>query len=179
MAGQMKAMLMALSLGMLVPALAAAIEPLPDPLSLDQALSLIDETHPELMQAGLDKQYSEVDLLDATARNNFRVDVDGRLRWTEPSSDNPIREDKDHRLSIIVSKPLYDGGLTLAREEAARLSGLSADIDYEYLKKQHAITVMQNFFNIILADLRSARDIEALATLFVRMDRFLISSCCS
>ena len=167
----MKAIALVMSVCMLMASSASAASSLPDPLSLDQALSLIDEAHPELMQAGLDKQYSEVELLDATARNNFRVDVDGRLRWTEPSSDNPIREDRDHRLSLIVSKPIYDGGLTSAREEAARLSGLSADIDYEYLKKQHSIKVMQNFFNIILADLRAARDIEALATLFVRVDR--------
>jgi outer membrane protein TolC len=167
----MKQIPLLLALLFAVPLAANEISPLPDPLSLQQALSLIDESHPELMQAGLDKQYSEVDLLDATARNNFRVDLDGRLRWTEPSSSNPTRDDDDHRLSLIVSKPLYDGGLTTARQEAARLAGLSADIDYEYLKKQYSIKVMQDFFNIILADLRAARDIEALATAFVRMDR--------
>jgi outer membrane protein TolC len=144
---------------------------LPDPLSLEQALSLIDETHPDLLQAGLDKQYSEVELEDAAAQNNFRVDVDGRLRWTEPGSGNPTRDDEDHRLSLIVSKPLYDGGLTSARQEAARLSGMSADMDYDYARKQYALAIMQHFFNIILADLRAARDTEALATAFVQMDR--------
>ena len=146
--------------------------PLPDPLSLQQAINLIDDTHPELMQARLAGQYAEVDLEDADAQNNIRLDLEGRLRWTETSSINPIAKDRDdHRLSLVLSKPVYDGGLTEARKQAAEMSGLSSEIDYGFVRDRYTITVMQQFLDIILADLAAARDTEALATAFVRMDR--------
>jgi len=145
---------------------------LPDPLSLEQALQMIDEDHPALLKAKLDGQYAETDMQSAIASNSVRVDVDGRLRWTESHVDNPITNDpKDHRLSLVVSKPLYDGGYSTASKQAAEQSGLSAGIDYAYFRNRYSITVMQQFFDILLADLRTARDTEAMSAAFVRMDR--------
>lgn len=145
---------------------------LPDPLSLDQALQMIDEDHPALLKARLDGLYAETDLQSARANNNIRVDLDGRLRWTESHVDHPITEDpEDHRLRLVVSKPLYDGGYSSASSQAAELSGISADIDYAYVRNRYSITVMQQFFDIILADLRTSRDTESMSAAFVRMDR--------
>lgn len=150
----------------------AAQQALPDPLGLDQALQLIDENHPELLQAKLQGQYAEADLLTVDARNNLRVDLDGRFRWTESNVNSPITSDsKDHQISLVVSKPIYDGGLTEASREAAEYSGLSAELDYSFTRDRYAITVMQRFFDVILADLETAKHNEAMATAFVRMDR--------
>lgn len=151
---------------------AAAQQPLPDPLGLDQALQLIDESHPELLQVKLQGQYAETDLLAVNARNNLRVDMGGRFRWTESNVDLPITEDsKDHQISLVVSKPIYDGGLTEASRQAAEFSGMSAEHDYSFARGRYAITVMQRFFDVILADLEAAKHNEAMATAFVRMDR--------
>jgi len=133
---------------------------------------MIDEGHPALLQARLGEQYAETDLLAANASNSIRVDLDGRLRWTESQLDIPLTSDsKDHRLGLVVSKPVYDGGYAAANRQAAQLSGTSAGLDYDYARKRYAITVMQQFFNIILADLEVARDTEEMSTVFVRMDR--------
>ena len=155
-----------------LPVSAADVSPLPDPLSLEQALQSIDENHPVLLNARLDGQYAKADLLTTNANNSVRVDLDGRLRWTESNVDLPITDDsKDHQLTLIVSKPIYDGGLTVANQRAAESSGVSADIEYSYEKDRYTITVMQRFFNIVLADLEASRDTEAMATAFVQMDR--------
>jgi len=145
---------------------------LPDPLSLDQALQMIDEDHPALLKARLDGLYAETDLQSSMANNSVRVDIDGRLRWTDPQKKYPITDDpEDHRLRLVVSKPLYDGGFSSANIQAAQLAGASADIDYAYIRNRYSVTVMQQFFDIILADLQASRETEAMATAFVRMDR--------
>ena len=147
-------------------------KPLPDPLSLEQALQMIDEGHPALLKARLDGLYAENDLQSAEANNSVRIDIDGRLRWTDPQKKYPITDDpKDHRLRLVVSKPLYDGGFSSANIQAAQLSGVSADIDYAYVRNRYSITVMQQFLDIILADMQASRETEAMATAFVRMDR--------
>ena len=133
---------------------------------------MIDEDHPALLQARLGGLYAEIDLQSAEASNSLRLDLDGRLRWTEPSKDSfNLRDSDDHKLRLVVSKPLYDGGYAKASKQAAQLSGLSANIDYAYVRDRYAITVMQQFFDIILADLRTSRDTEAMATAFVQLDR--------
>jgi outer membrane protein TolC len=147
-------------------------KPLPDPLSLEQALQMIDEDHPALMKARLDGLYADTDLQSSMANNSVRVDLDGRLRWTDPQREYPINDDpEDHRLRLVVSKPLYDGGFSSANIKAAQLSGASADIDYAYIRDRYSVTVMQQFFDIILADLQTSRETEAMATAFVRLDR--------
>jgi len=133
---------------------------------------MIDEDHPALLNAKLEASYAETDRQSARASDSIRVDIDGRLRWTESHVDNSITKDpEDHHLSLIVSKPLYDGGYSTASKLAAEQSSLSAGIDYAYFRNRYSITVMQQFFDIILADLRAARDVEAMSVAFVRMDR--------
>lgn len=146
---------------------------MPDPLSLAQALQMIDEKqHPVLLQAYLEKQYAELDSLKANASNGVRVDLGGRLRWTESRIDDPsTRDSKDHRLGLVVSKSIYDGGYATAHQQAAQSSVLSASVGYAHTRKRHAITVMQQFFDIILADLEVARDTEAMSVAFVQRDR--------
>jgi len=150
----------------------AEIKSLPDPLSLEQAIQLLDESHPDLARAQLKVERSRVDLQDAENLNAVQVNADARLRWVDHPDPNPaFPEHEDHRLGLVLTKPLYDFGHSEALSAAAGLDIQAASLGYTDARDRHAIKVMRNYFESILADLRASRDLEAMSVAFVRMDR--------
>ncbi|MET0010417.1 MAG: hypothetical protein ABW109_21380, partial [Candidatus Thiodiazotropha sp. 6PLUC4] len=61
-----------------------ALEPLPTPLSLEYALSLADDGHPERVLADAALAQSEAEKLEADAGDDLRIDVSAELRAIEP-----------------------------------------------------------------------------------------------
>lgn len=159
-------------LAMSVPAgTAQAVEPLPDPLTLEYALSLVDEGHPDLLaeqaeQAGLSAQLQGVD-----ARNALDISVEGRARWVEPPSIDNGDVVEDHKLSLYVRKPLYDFGRTDALRQAAQQASLGREHRYQAVRDNRRIAIMNSYFDALLSDMESARDNEALALAFIELDR--------
>src|SRR5690606_23098906 len=89
--------------------------PLPEPLTLEQALALADEPHPTLLAAESEVDLAEADLQAADASDNWRARLEGRLQWVEPSKRAPPDEYDDHKIGVVVSKPLFDFGRTESR----------------------------------------------------------------
>ncbi|MCO6414329.1 MAG: TolC family protein, partial [Thiogranum sp.] len=158
---------------------AAVAEPLPQPLTLDYALSLASAPHPdvETQLAGLDLALARQQQTAAENAVDARVIADGR--WVEPST----REDRDEtgdvhdsspndsRLHLVISKRLYDFGQSDAQLAAA---GALRDVQQrrlEALQGKRRLQIMRSYFDVLLADLAFAEADEAMAIEYVRFDR--------
>ena len=144
---------------------------LPDPLTLEFALSLSGNDHPDsiVARSRLQDAQASRDIIDGN--NGLQTRLEGRLRWVEPSDQvlDPDRE--DHSIVLSASKRLYDFGRSSADSAAAEASVNSRNWLLTDQQTQHRIAIMQAFFDVILADLAYARDNELMAIKYVRFDR--------
>ena len=149
---------------------AAHADTLPDPLSLRQAIDLIDERHPDLLsdQLSLRRAQNAGDM--ANAENAPELKILSRLRWFESGRDTNT-ERQDHSLRIRLAKNLYDGGRGNALAESARQAQAAAALRIKDRRGRYTIEVMQKFFAVLLADLQAGRDNEAMAIAFIRFNR--------
>ncbi len=155
-----------------VPLLAAEPESLPEPLTLEYALSLADTAHPSVQSQKAAQARTEAELKSAEANDALSVSIEGRARWVQPPS---IAEDDtvtdDHKLSLFVRKPLYDFGYTEAQRRAAMQSEAGSEKRYEAAVLQRRVTIMRAFFDVLLADMTYAKNNEALAVSYIALDR--------
>jgi len=148
-----------------------ALAPLPEPLTLEYALSQIDINHPELQlnEAAINAARAEQQQVESDT--GVRSLVLGRLRWVEPPSFNPDRTHDDHRLAILVGKKLYDFGRSASRIQAAQQNIESQQLLYQDTRMQRRIDIMQRYFDVVLADLQFYQANEAMAVAFVELDK--------
>lgn len=151
---------------------ASAVEPLPEPLTLEYALSLADTAHPELQLQQSARARSEAALRGAEADTAVSLSIEGRARWIQPpdiAPDDQVTD--DHKLSLMLRKPLYDFGQSSASYDAAVQANLGEEQRYQNLILQRRVTIMRAYFDVLLADMEYARDNEALATAYIAFDR--------
>ena len=103
------------------PAWAAELPPLPEPLSLEDALTLSRPDLPAIELALAVRDARAADLAEVESLSGVRLSAVGRLRAVEPSYRAFDRSNNDSSFRIALSKRLYDFGYSDAREEAARL----------------------------------------------------------
>ena len=151
--------------------LAVQADPLPQPLSLEQALLLAESSHPTLQLAAAREATAAANLQQVSSRNDLLVSLLGRLAYLEPAQLSNFQQNNDSSAHLLMEKRLYDFGYSEAQEasaerelDAARLAGLDA-------RQQHRIEVMKAFFDVLLADLEYARDNEAMSIAYVRLDK--------
>ena len=147
------------------------LSPLPEPLTLDYALSQVNITHPDLQvgEAAVKAARAEQQLVESDT--GIRSRIIGRLRWVEPPSFNPDRTHDDHRLGILVDKKLYDFGRTSSRLQAVQQNIESQQILYEDTRQQRRIEIMQRYFDVLLADMQFYQMNEAMAVAFIELDK--------
>ncbi len=145
--------------------------PLPEPLTLEQALSFADAEHPQVLEAQSEVERARAIRDGVDASDNWNADVEGRLQWVDPS---PRVEDQGHndsKIGLVLSKRLYDFGRTSSALAAADSALHGSELLYTDAQAKRRIAIMQAFFDVILADLAFARDNEAMATAYVAFDR--------
>jgi len=159
--------------GWLVLALPVVVqaEPLPDPLTLEYALSLAQGTHPVLDSAAADVAGAEAQVAQANASDGLRISLEGRLEHIEPASLSNFQQHNNSQLALNMRKRLYDFGHTKAARQAATQALSGSQWQYLHSSQQHYIRVLETYLDVILADMEYARDNEAMATAFVRMDK--------
>jgi len=148
------------------------IQPLPEPLTLEYALSQVDEGAPSVFAEQATQAQVAAELDGAEAENGLDVSIEGRARWVKPpsiASDQDVTD--DHKLSLYVRKPLYDFGRTASRIEAAQQAEQSQRYRFQSFRDERRITIMQAFFDVLLADKEYARDNEAMAVSYIALDR--------
>lgn len=144
---------------------------LPDPLTLEFALSRVDTEHPDVIRAQADVDIARAMEQRAESDLGIQSTLLGRLRYIEPSDAAPTNQHDDNEISLLVRKRLYDFGKSDASIASAKSSLKSQEWLYTSSRNQRRIDIMQGFFDVIIADLEYARDNEAMATAYVSYDR--------
>jgi outer membrane protein TolC len=146
-------------------------EPLPSPLSLEQALAIADQDHPERSLADAALAQALASRRQAQSSYDTQLTLTGELRAIEPSEISIYQTHNDSLARLNLSKQLYDFGRTARAEEAADASLVSSKWRLKSVRQQRRLEVMQRFYAVLLSDLKHARDNEALAIAFIRFDR--------
>jgi outer membrane protein TolC len=147
------------------------IDPLPSPLTLEQALALADEPHPDLALATAELQAAEARRALVDARDGSRLDLQATASLIEPSELAADSSRNDSWASLRLSKQLYDFGFTKHSLSAARAEHESRRWELLNTSQQRRLDIMESFFAVLLADLEYARDNEAMSIAFIRFDR--------
>lgn len=149
-----------------------AVTPLPEPLTLEYALSLAEEAHPSI-----ESSRNLIDTMvarrqQAESANDFTASINGRIRWIDlPTTATTPGVNEDHALGVTVEKPLLDFGVSANREQAAQLYEASAREKYIDTVQLHREEIMRRYFDVLLADLQFFRENEHMAVAFIRLDR--------
>lgn len=145
---------------------------LPNPLGLRYVLEQLDyRQHPDLLQAQARQLLAEAESQAVDAAYSMQVRLDARAQWVNPSprSFDPSRQ--DHRLSLVVSKRLYDFGVTGELEKASQSLIQASAVDLDYARRLHQIVLTRKYFDVLLADLEYAWANEAMSMEYVTLDK--------
>jgi outer membrane protein TolC len=152
-------------------ALAESPNALPQPLTLEYALSLIEVDHPSLQQAHAGQLAAQARQLASAAQDDVSVSLEARARWVQPPSTVGQDVVDDHKGSLILRKSLYDFGRSSALLKAAGSEAQAMAVHYQSQYEQRRLAIMRAFFDVLLADQENFRDNEALAVAFIALDR--------
>ncbi len=145
---------------------------IPEPLTLDYALSLAEQMHPRMQMSESLLQAAEAEERVADSENDTRVQLEARLRYSDPLvnfGDESIRD--DHRLGLVLDKTLYDFGRSSSREKSARSLVQSRKYFYRESLQQQRLEIMRRYFDVVLADFEFVRDNEDMAVVFVALEK--------
>ena len=148
-----------------------AAEPLPDPLSLEDALRLAGADHPSIALSRARLARLQAEAKRTAARDEIDIGATLEARVIDPPSSSDNQSNNDSRATLFARKRLYDFGHTRALEEAAAASVTGGELLAGADLQRHRIAIMQAFFDVLLADLEFTRDNEAMAVAYVQADR--------
>lgn len=149
----------------------AELEPLPEPLSLSDAISLSAPDSPMLMSAIAGKEMAVAEMASVEAGDDVSVSLKAYGTWIDTSSLATNQSDNDSLAKLTLSKKLYDFGSTDAATAAAGIRQTNSETQHLLARQQHQLKVMRAFFDVILADLVFIRDNEAMSMAFIRADK--------
>ena len=119
--------------------------PIPEPLSLKQALSFATEPHPDQQMALAQQRAAEARLGVAERGQAMTVDLSGRIRW-KTLQQQPEQRLGDHLLSITARKPLYDFGRSELAEQIAQGEVTQQQWGVVDAPEQKKLEIMEHFF---------------------------------
>jgi outer membrane protein TolC len=145
--------------------------PLPNPLTLEEALKLADAANPrtDIARAAVDQ--ARAGARAARAISGVQAYMDLTAVSVDPAAEPGQNMTGDSVASLVLRKPLYDFGRSHAQRAAADAALAGKELLFADAKAQYRIRVMQDFFAVILADLKYAVDNEELAQRYVRFDK--------
>jgi len=146
-------------------------DPLPSPLSLDDALKFADAPHPDLDRAEARLGLAQSGLSQAESLNGIRAQFEITPQAVLPT----IRSDNDWindtRLRFVVSRRLYDFGRSGALEDSARAEIVARELQLADARENRRLEIMARFLDAVLADLRFMVDTETMTVAYIRFDR--------
>lgn len=147
----------------------AVAEALPSPLSLEKALSLVDPNHPDLLLADANLAYAVSKRLEVETSNNVDAYFEIAPYSSKPTTNNKFLDDGYIRFS--VTKTVYDFGYSDSLEASAEEAILSQELIASDTRNKYHFMIMQQYFDVLLADLHYAALNEEMATIYVRYDK--------
>jgi outer membrane protein TolC len=150
---------------------APAAPTLPEPLTLEYALSIADSAHPELEQAYADLDLAQARVQSAESVTGTNVGLRARAYYVEPSELATDQTHDDHSATLFARKRLYDFGRSGGAIDAATADVAAQEWRVADRRAARRIDIAERFFDVLLADLRYSRDYEAMSIAFVRYDQ--------
>lgn len=144
---------------------------LPDPLTLNEALSYADLPGPELDLARADVGSARADLLEADSNTGVRSYLYVTPQWVNPSTDFSGGFTNDSSAQLTVTKRLYDFGQTQATIYSAKAAVIAQRRLYFNARQERRLEIIKRFFDVLLADARYAFDSEETAYNYVSFDK--------
>lgn len=143
--------------------------PLPNPLTLEQALAFAEAAHPDLELARARLDQARAGQIEAAARLGARLYLELAPEAVQPAvgSNGWVN---DSRARLVLSKPLTDFGRTRALEAAAAAERTARELALLDARQTRRLEIMARFFDVLLADLRYNVDNEEMAFRYVRYD---------
>jgi len=158
-----------------LPAVVFAAEPsatkLPDPLTLEYALSLADDAHPDLLIKDADILSAEARRKSIEADRGVNVDLDVSVYGINQDSRQNVWRRDHARAGILVSSTFYDFGYTSSLLSGADELRSSTELAYHDARGQRRLDIMTAYFNVLLADLKFSLYNEAMAVGYVNFDK--------
>ena len=144
---------------------------LPEPLTLNYALSLVDEAHPELEHYRARIEAAEAQQQIVQALTGTKVALEARLQAIAPSYRSLSQDNNDSSLKLKLHKQLYDFGRTRSALNAANHEMQGREWDYLNARQQRYLAIMASYFDVLLADLEYIRDNEVMTMAFLHWDK--------
>lgn len=139
---------------------------LPEPLTLEAALSIAAEQDPRVMLAQAKSQQANAQLAALSSIDSFKIKFDGGLVRREFNG----REEDFNNAYLTLQKQLYDFNRTSLAQSAAQTQ-LQAEQALERLAvSDYRQSVIQAFYDVLLADAAYTVENEQLAIEYVDLD---------
>lgn len=147
-------------------ATSAAQQRLPEPLTLDAALAIAAEQDPRVMLAVAKSQQADAQLAALSSVDSFKMQFTGGLVRREFNG----REEDFNNAYVTLQKQLYDFNRTELAQSAAQTK-LQAEQTLERLAiSDYRQSVINAFYDVLLADAAYAVENEQLAIEYVALD---------
>jgi outer membrane protein TolC len=144
---------------------------LPSPLTLEYALSLADESHPQLLLNEAEYMAAQARQKTVDSSDDLEARLEAQLLYVEPSRISFDQGNDDHRLGLILNKELYDFGLQAAKSKSAESLVAGYQYAYQDARAQRRLAILRRYFDVLLADLVFLRYNEEMAVEYILLDR--------
>lgn len=142
-------------------------ETLPNPFTLDDAMSWSLSANPNLVRQQALQQFNQAEQSAVIAQQGVNLAFIGRLGQREF-----MDERQDYNLAALqLTAPIYDFGRTQAQLAALSTASSANDQLLHHHTLHYRFELMQGVFNIMLADLNYRVQNEAMAIAFVTLDK--------
>jgi len=145
--------------------------PVPDPLTLTDALAYAKHPHPQADNVRLQFEIARLQLDSVRAANNPRIVLDAIPRMAERTNNPASGLEDDSFLQLRLSVPIYDFGRTKSRRAAAIETVAAQELRWLDTVQYRKLAILEGYLNVLLADMRYAIDNEVMTLAFLRFDR--------
>lgn len=144
-------------------------EPLPDPLTLEQALAAADSHHPDLLIASAGLENAQANLMLTESETGFNSYLDLTAKTMKLTTTGKQVDDSYARL--VLNKPLFDFGRSNSLEASQAAMVHRSELLLTDTRLKNQLEIMQRFYNVILADSRYTADNEDMVQKFLKYDK--------
>ena len=145
--------------------------PLPTPLTLVDALSLANDSHPDLRIAWANVSRAGIRLREVESSYGVNTLLELQPRVASRASVSGVDFEDDSRFGLVIRKRLSDFGRSASRHVAASAAVRGEEAAYQVRRNLHVLEVMDKFFAVILADLAYQAHDESMTVSYFRYKR--------
>lgn len=145
--------------------------PLPTPLTLVDALSLANDSHPDLRIAWANVSRAGIRLREVESSYGVNTLLELQPRVASSASVSGVDFEDDSRFGLVIRKRLSDFGRSASRHVAASAAVRGEEAAYQVRRNLHVLEVMEKFFAVILADLAYQAHDESMTVSYFRYKR--------